>query len=234
MKNLSMVGFLALALALGACSQKGSSGAKAMRGTTGAGGVTGLANVGPTAGQNPGYWGNVAFQANDDQIVQDFLSSGQVQMGNVTNSGCVTALGQQCQIDFNISINPGGSPPNYNPLQLVQTSQTQFQTTGSGVLTVAVYDSLTGSQQNGVQLSAIGAPAVLQSAQMYYTGGGGSAYLVFTNNAGTITMGDPTLSQQNITGQSFTGQISFQYSGMQETLGSFSTSICYVFQCQGQ
>ncbi len=234
MKNLSVIVVLALTLVLGACSQKGSSGAKAMRGAVGSGGG-GLPNVNVNSAMNPGYWGNVSVQANNDQVIQAFLSSGNVQMGNVTTQGCQTGINNQpCQVDFNISTNPGGSPPNYNPLQLTQTAQTQFQANGGqGVLTVAVYDDMTGTVQNGVQLSAIGAPADLKSAQMIYSGNGGSAYLVFTNNVGTVTMGDPSLQTQNISGQSFSGQINFQYNnGNAGTLGTFNTSICYVFACQ--
>ncbi len=201
-----------------------------MRGTIG--GNNGLPNVGAYSQQNPGVWGAIA--PNSQQDVVNFLSSGNVQVGDVTSSGCRTGMNEPCQIDFNVSVNPGGAPPNYQALQLVQTAS-GYQSTGSGVLTVAVYDAYTGTIQGGssAPLSAIGAPADLVSAQMVYNGNSGSAYLVFSNAAGQVTMGDPTLQTMNISGKSFSGPINYQYNNAAGTglLGTFTTNICYVFAC---
>ena len=227
MKKVLLLSFVGLALMLGACSQKPNQNNRVGRNN-----VPYVSSTAPVNGQmangTAGQWGSITGYT--QQQVVDFISTGmtQDQVGNTV--GCTDAQGQPCQIDFNISINPGSN--NFSPLALSAGNgqSGQYQAASPGVLSIAIYDSYTGNGTN-----AISAAIPLNSASMNYNNTTGQAVLTFQDGSGTI------LINGNISGEVFTGTILFSVNNdvntnmpiTSEQLGTgFATNICYVFQCQ--
>jgi hypothetical protein len=216
---------ITVALLLGACGQKQNTSRTAGRST--GGGVTGPGgNVSSTYTLNSS-WSNVTGYS--QQTIIDLVSTNpNITVGNVT-APCTTLAGQPCAVVFNVAVNPGAQTTS--PLNL-NTSTTPYTTTGSGTLTIAIYDSLTG---NGMSAIAVAVP--LQSGQVMYQGNTGSAYAIFGDGAGTITVGvNGQQNQQNVQGQNFSDYLSFTNStgnnpGSPENLGAFNTNVCGIFQC---
>jgi hypothetical protein len=207
---------IAVAFMLGACGTKQTTARTAGRSTNGG-----------TVGVNGNVSSTYSVGANWSTVV--------VGSDQVTTPGCRTLAGQSCAVVFNVAVNPGSQTTS--PLAL-NTSTTPYQTTGTGWLTIAIYDSLTG---NGTSAIAVAVP--LASGQLTYNGNSGSAFVTFGDDSGQIVVGANAIAANssgqsviNVNAQTFSDAISFTNStgnnpGLTETLGNFQTSVCGIFQC---
>jgi hypothetical protein len=223
---------ITVALLLGACGQKQNTSRTAGRNTSG-GNAGPNGNVSSTYSINSGWSAVTGFNR---QGVVDLVSTNpNITVGNIDTPNCTTLSGQACAIVFNVSANPGAQTTA--PLAL-NTSTSTYTTTGTGMLTIGIYDSLTG---NGTSAIAVAVP--LSAGQVIYQGNTGSAYIVFGDGAGTITVGvngwqgtQNNSMVANIQGQNFFDTIAFTNTtgsnfGSLESLGNFTTNVCGIFQC---
>jgi hypothetical protein len=217
------LGLLLLVIAVGCGKSQNSNPRLVARG--GPGSPTGNM-AGPTYNNNSMVqWTQLSGYT--QQSVVDFVSTGipQSQVGNVVN--CTTQSGQPCAVLLNISVNPMQN--NFNPLALtfMSGSQTSYQAVGTGLLTIAIYDSYSGGSNYPIV-----APVTLQSGTMNYTSNGGNASVIFGDDMGNVTVAG------NIQGTNFQGVVSFNNNNdvntnqpIAENLAQFSMNICAVFQC---